>query len=201
MAVSRLLRFQARRKLAHVLLTAPPLALVYLGIGLWTSLATYSAYLAFWLASELLRTRRGLNTPTAMLLRKLSRSVLDGSVERDWKRVRFPYWIVGSMVAMPLGPLAVVASTVCLSFGDPSSGMVKALTGRRRSPVATGTGMLVSFAIMAALTSNMPASAMVSVIGMCGDLVGSVNDNLSIPVLGAAGAVAAQLLASMPKPL
>ena len=183
------LGFEARRKLAHVLLTFWPILFVFLGFSRFEELAVYTAYLAFMLSSEFLRTRYDYNTPTAMLLRSVSRSTINGDFKKRWKKVRIPYWIIGSLFAMALfGPQIIIASTVCLTFGDSVSGMTKALLQMRRSPIGVGVGILVSMIITYALTGAALVAVFSSVIGMIGDASNVVNDNLSIPILGALGA-------------
>ena len=182
------LRFETRRKLAHVLLTFWPILFVFLDFSRFAELAIYIIYLVFMLSSEFLRIRYDYNTPTAMLLRSVSRSTINGDLKKRWKKVRIPYWIIGSLFAMALfGPQIIIASTVCLTFGDSVSGMTKALLQRRRSPVGVGMGILVSMIITYALTGAALIAVFSSVIGMIGDASNLVNDNLSISVLAALG--------------
>ena len=182
------LRFETRRKLAHVLLTFWPILFVFLDFSRCADLAIYIIYLVFMLSSEFLRIRYDYNTPTAMLLRSVSRSTINGDLKKRWKKVRIPYWIIGSLFAMALfGPQIIIASTVCLTFGDSVSGMTKALLQRRRSPVGVGMGILVSMIITYALTGAALIAVFSSVIGMIGDASNLVNDNLSISVLAALG--------------
>ena len=183
------LRFETRRKLAHILLTFWPILFVFLGFSRFEELVIYTAYLAFMLLSEFLRIRYDYNTPTAMLLRSVSRSTINGDLKKKWKKVRIPYWIIGSLFAMALfGPQIIIASTVCLTFGDSVSGMTKALLQRRRSPVGIGMGILVSMILTYILTGAALMAILSSIIGMIGDASNLVNDNLSIPVLAALGA-------------
>lgn len=183
------LYFEAKRKLAHILLTFWPLLFVFLGLSRFTELELYTAYLAFMLSSELLRIYYGCNTPTAILLKRFSRSTVDGNLKRRWKRVRIPYWIIGSLFAMAFfGPQIVIASTVCLTFGDSASGMAKALLERRRSLIGIGAGIAVSVLLTYMFTGDTAIAFLSSVIGMAGDAGNLVNDNLSIPVLAALGA-------------
>jgi hypothetical protein len=51
------LRFEAGRKLAHVLLTFWPILFVFLGLSRFTELIIYAVYLVFMLSSEFLRIR------------------------------------------------------------------------------------------------------------------------------------------------
>ncbi len=183
------LRFEAGRKLAHVLLTFWPILFVFLGLSRFTELVIYAVYLVFMLSSEFLRIHYNYNTPTAILLRSFSRSTVNGTLKKRWKEVRVPYWIIGSLFAMAFfGPQIVIASTVCLAFGDSVSGMIKALLKRRRSFIGIGTGILVSIILTYTLTGAALIAALSSVIGMAGDASNLVNDNLSIPVLAALGA-------------
>ncbi len=183
------LDFEARRKLAHILLTFWPILFVFLGFSRSEELAIYTAYLAFMLSSEFLRIRYDYNTPTAILLRSVSRSTINGNIKKRWKKVRIPYWIIGSLFAMALfGPQIIIASTACLTFGDSVSGMTKALLRRRRSALGIFLGILASMIITYALTGAALIAVFSSVIGMMGDASNIVNDNLSIPVLGALGA-------------
>ncbi len=183
------LGFEARRKLAHVLLTFWPILFVFLGLSRLTELAIYVIYLVFMLSSEFLRIRYGYNTPTAILLRSFSRSTVNGTFKERWKRMRVPYWIIGSLFAIAFfGPQIVIASTVCLTFGDSVSGMTKALLRRRRSFIGICMGILVSMILTYALTGAALIAILSSVIGMIGDAGNLVNDNLSIPVLAALGA-------------
>jgi hypothetical protein len=114
---------------------------------------------------------------------------VNGTLKKRWKEVRVPYWIIGSLFAMAFfGPQIVIASTVCLAFGDSVSGMIKALLKRRRSFIGIGTGILVSIILTYTLTGAALIAILSSVIGMAGDASNLVNDNLSIPVLAALGA-------------
>lgn len=183
------LGFEARRKSAHMLLTFWPILFVFLGFSRFAELVIYTIYLAFMLSSEFLRIHYDYNTPTAVLLRSVSRSTINGDLKKRWKKVRIPYWIIGSLFAMALfGPQIIIASTVCLTFGDSVSGMTKALLQRRRSLLGIGAGILVSTILTYALTGAALIAIFSSVIGMMGDASNIVNDNLSIPVLGALGA-------------
>lgn len=182
------LRFEAKRKLVHILLTFWPLLFVFLGFSREIDLALYLVYLAFMFSSEFLRIRYGLNTPTAMLIRSVSRSTVNKRIKEEWKRVRIPYWIFGSIFAMGLfGPQIIIASTVCLSFGDSSSGVVKTILNKRKSLAASSIGILVSLILIYTLTGNIAMAAFSSVAGMIGDTSNIVNDNLSIPILAAVG--------------
>lgn len=180
--------FFGRRKIVHVLLTFWPLLFAYLGLPLEEEVLLYAVYLALWLLSECVRVRYGAWTPTAPIIRAISRSRFDGTFRRDWKRVRVPYWIIGSMLAMPFGAVPLIAATACLSFGDATSGMVKAALGVRSSPAGPAAMFAVSAAAILALTGNLAVSVAAAGLGALGDAINSVNDNLTIPTFSAIGA-------------
>ena len=92
------------------------------------------------------------------------------------------------------GSQVVVASTVCLVFGDSASGVTKALLRKRKSFAGTGIGIVVSVLLIYAFTGNTAVAVLSSVIGMIGDTNDLVNDNLSIPLLAAIGAYVGSLV-------
>jgi dolichol kinase len=189
--------FEVRRKTAHILLTFYPLLFVAAGITRPYELAAYLAYFAFWIASELLRIHLGIETPTAFLIRRISRANIRGTFSKEWRRLRFPYWIVGSLIAIAFfSGNAVVAATVCLSFGDSASGLVKALIGARRSAFATLVGIAVSAPIIFAWTGGLAIAAFAAVIGMSAEFIKPIDDNLTIPVFAAIASQAAIALQS-----
>jgi dolichol kinase len=190
-----LLRFEVRRKAVHILLTFYPLLFVAFGVARIYAIASYSVYFAFWIASELLRIRFGIETPTAFLIRKISRANMRGTFGKEWKRLRFPYWIVGSLIAIAFfSSSAIVAATVCLSFGDSASGLVKALTGTNGSAIATLVGVAVSAPIIFAWTGVLTVAVFAAVIGMSAEFIKSIDDNLTIPIFAAIASQAASVL-------
>ena len=193
--MDKLLLFEVKRKLAHVLLTFWPLLFVLFGFSKAVDLVLYLTYLTFMLSSEFIRIRYNYNTPTAMLIKSFSRSTLNDRLKDEWNRIRIPYWIFGGLFAMALfGSQVVVASTVCLVFGDSASGVTKALLRKRKSFAGTGIGIVVSVLLIYAFTGNTAVAVLSSVIGMIGDTNDLVNDNLSIPLLAAIGAYVGSLV-------
>ncbi len=180
--------FFGRRKTVHVLLTFWPLLFIYLGLPVQEEILLYALYLTLWLLSECVRVRYSTWTPTAPVIRAISRSRFDGTFRRDWKRIRVPYWIIGSMLAMPFGAVPLIAATVCLSFGDATSGMVKAALGVRSSPAGQAAMFAISAAAILALTGNVVVACAAAGLGALGDSINFVNDNLTIPMFSAVGA-------------
>ncbi len=192
--MDRRLRFETTRKGMHLILTVWPILFAYLFIERWTAVGIYVAYLVFWLVSEYLRTRFGMNTPTAYMLKKVSRHSVGRNLDRSRSKIRFPYWIAAGVVVLALfNYTVVIASTVCLAFGDTVAGLLKSSMPRKHEAAYLGTfvGFLVSAAIIFALTSLMYVALVAAAVGMLGDLLPKkLNDNATIPLLAAVGAYA-----------
>ncbi len=113
-----------KRKAWHIILTSYPLILIAQNLPKNVAVIISLCLLLFWLTSELLRTRFNINTPTAMLIRRVSRSTTNKTLKVTWKMIRIPYWIIGLTIALIFfNYQAVIAATITLAFGDAASAL------------------------------------------------------------------------------
>lgn len=188
---NELFLFELKRKMLHVLLTFYPFIFIY---GNWSKQAAllFSViYFSAWMASEYLRVKKNVETPTAVLLRFASRQLLTGNLKKSWNRIRFPYWIVGLSIVLALFNYTILwVATVILIFGDSACSLVTTFLNKRSRLLGFLSGFIVSAIIIQVLTQNYLLAIIPSLSGMASMLFNDkINDNLTLPLFAALGAV------------
>ncbi|MDO8538286.1 MAG: hypothetical protein Q7S21_05360 [archaeon] len=181
--------FELKRKAVHILLSFYPLLFIYLNFDKLVALAISFIYLFLWLFSEFLRTKN-IETPTAFLIRKVSRSTIDGTFEKSWKKIRMPNWIIGSTITLILFDYNILLiATIVAVFGDTASGLTRVLLNKKEKKlVGFFAGTVLSMILISIITQNYFLAIVSSAIGMSSELIPiKVNDNLIIsPLTGIA---------------
>ncbi|MCL5429911.1 MAG: hypothetical protein M1504_00350 [Candidatus Marsarchaeota archaeon] len=187
---NRRLRLEIKRKTYHVILALYPLLFIYFATPKGIAIAASLIYIAGWFISEFLRTRYNINTPTAMLLNRISRRRLSGEFDKHWKRVRIPYWLFGlTLVLIFFNYEALFIATVILAFGDSASAIVRVWLNNYSKWLGFASGVAVGSLILFMVTMNPVISLIPAMCGMFAEFLSSkLNDNLLIPVLAGASA-------------
>ncbi len=190
------IRFEIKRKIVHVIFTFYPLLLIYFNVAKGMSILLSLIYLTLWLLSEFLRTSLNLNTPTAFLVKAVSRDLAGGRLKSTWKRIRVPYWILGLTIVMIFANrTSLLAATVTLTFGDALSGLLKSISNKNSKVLGLLSGIAISFLILYPITGNFLLALLAPAIGMLAELTSDyIDDNFSIPLLTAIVATIVQIL-------
>ena len=154
-------------------------------------------FLIFWIVSEIIRVKYNVYTPTASLIKNFSRSTMEkNGLEKSWKRLRFPFWIVGLItVVIFFNNIAIQAAIITLAFGDTASATTKSVLNNHRLLFGYGIASVVSSFIIVLITKNIIYSVLPAIAGMSGEfIISGVDDNLLIPILAGVGSVISQII-------
>ncbi|MCL5112307.1 MAG: hypothetical protein M1500_01145 [Candidatus Marsarchaeota archaeon] len=190
------LAFESKRKLVHVILTSYPLFFIYFDLQVQLALALSTSFFIVWVGSEILRVRYNLNTPTAFLIRRVSRTKMNGTLRKEWKRIRIPFWIISLTIAIAFSNyLLLLAASVTLTFGDTASAIARRALNRTDPIVGFLFGVFISAVIIYMATSNLLIALIPPIAGMAGEFISKkVDDNLTIPLFASLGFMALQIL-------
>ncbi len=192
------LAFEIRRKLVHMILTSYPLFFIYFRLQVQLSLAISAIFFIIWIVSEILRVKYNMGTPTSFLIRRISRTRINGTLRKEWKRIRIPFWIVGLTIAIAFSnSLLLLAASVTLTFGDTASALARRALNTHNAVLGFVFGVLASAVILYAVTGNPVIALIPPMAGMSGEFISSkVDDNLTIPVFAGIGFMAIQAIIS-----
>lgn len=180
--------FEFKRKFVHILLTFYPLLFVYFDMPKTMSLFYSALYFTLWMASEYLRVNQNWKTPSATLLDFASRTIANGKKGKNWKRIRFPHWIVGNTITLLLFDYTILlAATIVLVFGDSASGLIRKLLKTENKLLGYFSGGITSFTLIYSITGLFSLSLLSSGIGMLSEFIEGINDNLTASPLAGIG--------------